>query len=546
MPEQRPTYEELSAQLAEYNSLIEAVRGHKADAILGNEQVAYIKPKDIEHALRTSEEKFRTLFHSGHFAIQLARIPDGELVDVNQAWQSMFGRPGSESLGRRFQEMELWVDKAEAAGFMEELQKGDRIRDRELRLLGPLNTVICVLANTDKVVLGGREFWLTTLQDITLRKAAEARLHESDRRKDQFMATLAHELRSPLAPLSNAVEVLARSWDNKQTFTDMLALMRRQLRQLVYLVDDLMDLSRVNRGVIPLHMRPTPLNEAIAQAVETDRTGIESKGHRLRMELCTEPVWLNADPIRLVQIFTNLLNNAVKYTDHGGTISVTCTADEQECHVSISDTGIGIDADHLPRVFDMFSQVEPNSTRTHGGLGIGLSICQQLISLHGGSIEARSNGLGQGSEFIVRLPRIPAPAADAPTPSLNGSTTPLRILVVDDNADSANSLALLLRAQGHHVTTAYKAQEALEHVQQDEPQLIFMDIGMPGMDGHACCQSIRDLTGDRIHIVALTGWGQDEDRRRSVASGFNKHLVKPIGMKDVLQVLEEVKKGAWT
>lgn len=542
MPDQRPTYEELSAQLAEYNSLIAAVRGHKADAILGNDQVAYIKPKDIEHALRTSEEKFRTLFHSGHFAIQLAQIPGCELVEVNQAWKTLFGRDENECMGRPFQEMDIWVDREEAAAYIADLRKGGRIKDRELRLIGPLNTVIDVIASTDKVVLDGREFWLTTLQDITLRKAAEASLQESDRRKDQFMATLAHELRSPLAPLSNAIEVLEGSAGDPVTATNMLAMMRRQLRQLVYLVDDLMDLSRVNRGVIPLHKRATQLNDAIAQAIETDRSGIEGKGHRLQLELCTEPVWLNADPIRLVQIFTNLLNNAVKYTDPGGLISVTCTTNDHECRVTVKDTGIGIDKEQLERVFDMFAQVEPTSTRTHGGLGIGLSICQELVNLHQGTLEARSEGIGKGSEFTVRLPRIPAPTAEVTRAYTPGSSVALDILVVDDNTDSADSLALILKAKGHTVNTAYSAKDALDKVRQSEPQVIFMDIGMPHMDGHACCQAIREISGDRIHIVALTGWGQEEDKRRSAESGFNRHLVKPISMKEVVTVLQGVRK----
>jgi PAS domain S-box-containing protein len=409
MPElQQPTYKELLAQLAEYVSLFDAMRAHQADALIGADQLAFIRPHDIEVALRSSEEKFRTLFHSGHFAIELANVPDGSIVEVNEAWGKLLGRKVGSVNGRSWQELGIWSDEETAANYKTKLRAGDPVVDRELVLLNGDGELVQVLANTDKVMLKGQEYWLTTLQDISERKAAEAGLLEADRRKDQFLATLAHELRSPLAPLSNALQILEDGPHDPQVVSQMYQLMRRQLQQLVTLVDDLLDLSRVNRGVVVLREAPVRVADALAQAIEANRPTLREKKHDLRMVAFNEEAWTYGDRTRLVQIFTNLLNNAIKYTDPTGSITVKCNCNDREVMVSICDTGIGIEPQQLARVFDVFAQVEPSSTRTHGGLGIGLSIVKQLVEMHGGSIEAHSQGKDKGSTFQVTLPRIRA------------------------------------------------------------------------------------------------------------------------------------------
>lgn len=365
-------------------------------------------------------------------------------------------------------------------------------------------------------------------------------LEEADRRKDEFLATLAHELRNPLAPLLNSVELLQLAGDGQPTPRKLADMMGRQVAHMVRLVDDLLEISRITRGTIELRRSRVPLAAVVAAAVETSRPAIDAAHHHLEVVLPHEPIWLDADPTRLAQVFSNLLNNAAKYTDPRGQIQLSAEQTVDDVVVSVRDTGIGIDEALLPRVFDMFAQGDSAASRSPGGLGIGLTLVRSLVEMHGGRVTARSEGLGQGSVLTVQLPaaepehRQVAPDADhepAPAASLP------RILVVDDNHDAADSLAALLEIIGAHAAVAHDGQTALEMLTAQRPDVVFLDIGMPHMDGYEVARRIRQMPGAQgVFLVALTGWGQQKDRMRSEAAGFDRHLVKPADI-DALESL---------
>lgn len=373
--------------------------------------------------------------------------------------------------------------------------------------------------------------------DITERKQAEQErerlleeLRDQDKRKDEFLATLAHELRNPLAPLRNGLEVLRMGGLSGEMAEEVRSMMERQLEQMVRLIDDLLDLSRISRGKIELRKERVELAKIVQTALETSRPAIDEAGHELQISVPTGPVYVDADVTRLAQVISNLLNNAAKYTERGGRIRLAVERRGGEVIVTVRDNGIGIPAHMLPHVFDMFTQVDRNLERSQGGLGIGLSIVKRLVEMHGGSVEARSDGHGMGSEFIVRLPvvlSVTQPQADDAEPIHPSSRR--RILVVDDNRDAAMSLAMMLKVMGNDVKTANDGLEALDVAAVYRPDLILLDIGMPRLNGYETAKQIREQAwGKRIRLVALTGWGQDNDRRKSQDAGFDSHMVKPI------------------
>jgi signal transduction histidine kinase/CheY-like chemotaxis protein len=396
---------------------------------------------------------------------------------------------------------------------------------------------------TDRLLLGvGANQAAVVLQH----KRTAAAFQELDRRKDEFLAILAHELRNPLAPLSNSLEVLKVAENSSELMEQTRGVMERQVRQMVRLVDDLMDVSRITRGKIELRREPTGLAAVLECAVETARPAIEASGHELTVTLPPEPVSLDADLNRLAQVFANLLNNAAKYTEPAGQIRLSAERQGSEVVVKVRDTGIGISGEVLPRVFDIFTQGDRSLERAQGGLGIGLSLVRGLVELHGGSVAAHSAGLGQGSEFTVRLPVL-APAAreirtvdgdsdgDGEPPAVAAHR---RILVADDNTDSVESLALLLTLRGSEVRTAHDGWEAVETAAAFRPDIVLLDIGMPRLNGYEAARKIREQArGKRVVLIALTGWGQDEDRRRSTDAGFDFHLVKPVDFAALEQLL---------
>ncbi len=359
-----------------------------------------------------------------------------------------------------------------------------------------------------------------------------AALMEADRRKDEFLAILAHELRNPLAPLRNALEAMRLKPHDREAASWARALMERQVAQMVRLIDDLLDLSRVSRGRIELRHERSDLATLVQGALDVCGPSIVNAGHRLTVELPGTPMPLVCDPTRVVQVICNLLSNAVKYTPPGGHITLSARRRHDLCEVSVRDTGIGIPSDMLARVFDMFTQVPHAIERSQGGLGIGLTLVKRLVELHGGQVEAKSVGPGLGSEFIVRLPERmtdhAAPVAVAALPD-KVSSPKQRILVADDNRDAADSLAVMLRIAGHDVRTAYDGQQALDVAETFKPSLALLDLGMPRVNGHDTARRLRETEhGRNIVIIALTGWGQPEDRNRSLAAGFDHHLVKPV------------------
>ena len=377
-----------------------------------------------------------------------------------------------------------------------------------------------------------------TVADITDRKLGEherehlvARLGEQDQRKDEFLATLAHELRNPLAPIRNGLQIMRRAPGDAEATERILAMMERQLGQMVHLIDDLMDLSRISRGKINLRKERIELAKAIQQAIEASRPFIAQGEHELLIKFPPDPIHVDADLTRLAQVFSNLLNNAAKFTDRGGCIRLTMQQLGADAVVWIQDNGIGIPAPMLPHVFEMFTQVDGDLGRSQGGLGIGLSIVKRLVEMHGGSIEARSEGPGSGSEFVVRLPVALPGAGDQPAdkPDTVHATARHRILVVDDNVDAAETLALMLTMIGHETLTAHDGLEALDVAAAFRPGVIVLDIGMPKLNGYEAARLIRQQAwGTDMVLIALTGWGQEEDKRRALEAGFDSHLVKPV------------------
>ena len=366
---------------------------------------------------------------------------------------------------------------------------------------------------------------------------SEEALREADRRKDEFLAVLGHELRNPLAPISNAVQILKRADLDEAQVAWCRDLIGRQVGHLIRLVDDLLDVSRITRGKIDLKKEPLALADIVQRAVETSRPLIDRRRHELIVRLPSEPIRVEGDLVRLVQVVSNLLNNAAKYTESGGRIWLTAQREGGEAVVSVRDTGVGIPAALLPRVFDLFTQMEPNVGCVESGLGIGLALVRSLVHLHDGRVEVHSEGPGQGSEFVVHLPLATTQLTDEVPPKVQHPAlhTKPRILVVNDNADVADSLGMLLKALGAEVHVVYDGMAALKALSVFEPALVLLDLGMPGMDGYEVARQIRQQHRFRdVTLIALTGWGQEEDRRRSRAAGFDHHLVKPVDP-DVLQ-----------
>jgi signal transduction histidine kinase/ActR/RegA family two-component response regulator len=376
--------------------------------------------------------------------------------------------------------------------------------------------------------------------EMAERRRAEEALRAAARTKDQFLATLAHELRNPLAPITNAVEILRRSGSGNPTQQRALEIMSRQVQQMVRLIDDLLDVSRITTGKVLLDMSRVDLVAVLNSAVEIAAPGIAARRHALSLDLPEGPVFVHGDSTRLAQVFANLLNNASKYTAEGGRIAVRLEEGPDECTVRVEDTGVGIAPEKQDSIFDMFVQVEdPASRAPKSGLGVGLTLARQLIELHGGSITVQSAGLGKGSEFVVRLRRgeLP-PAKPVPPPPVMAPLPRHEVLVADDNVDFANSLLSILESLGQSVTVVHDGFAALEAATRLRPHFVFLDIGMPGLDGYEVAQRLRrqPATCDAV-IVAITGWGQDKDRQRAREAGFDEHLVKPADVEHLVRLL---------
>jgi signal transduction histidine kinase/ActR/RegA family two-component response regulator len=377
---------------------------------------------------------------------------------------------------------------------------------------------------------------------------AQERLHLvdqlrlADRRKDEFLATLAHELRNPLAPLSNALELWRFAKNNPEQLDELRSMMQRQVGQMTRLIDDLLDVSRISRGKISLRTEPVDLRTLVSTTVESVKPVTAANNQRLDVSLPSEPVTISGDATRISQVIGNVLNNAAKYTPEGGRISVRLAWEGDKARISVRDTGCGIPPDQLSSIFEMFQQVDQTLDRAQGGLGIGLTLAKRLIEMHGGAIEATSDGQGQGSEFVITLPAeaVETVVESKPVPS---TTAPpklprRRILVVDDVHESAQTLARMLRAIGQEVDTAHDGYAALSHVSGHKPEVVFLDIAMPGMNGYEVARRIRcSIEIEAPLLIALTGYGQDDDRRRAFEAGFDFHLTKPVSIEQLSSLL---------
>jgi len=490
--------------------------------------------KRVEEELRASEQRFRTLANTVPVLIW-QNDEEGRNVFVNRYYLDFTGKPPEAVMGMGWYEV-VHPDDAPAyvAGYMDAVRRRQPWRnlDRVLRRDGQwrwFDNYAQPLFGPDGRYAGH----VGASLDITDAVLAEQALKETDRRKDEFLAVLAHELRNPLAPISNAVHLL-RHPDGRRRADRLVEMLGRQVRQMVKLVDDLLEISRITRDKIELHRQPLLLADVVHGAVETSRPLIDQQHHHLEVRLPDEPLTLEADSVRLTQVLANLLNNAAKYTDQGGRIDLEARRVGAEVEITVRDNGIGIPPGHLPEVFDMFTQAHRATGRGQGGLGIGLAMVRSLVQMHGGTVEAKSAGAGRGSEFIVRLPLAETPGAANAGAAADAATAPLagqRILVVDDNRDAAETLAMLLESDGARARAVYDGPAALAALPGLRPHTVLLDLGMPDMDGFEVARRIRtDPAWAGVRIVALTGWGQESDRERTRGAGFDFHLTKPVDL----------------
>ena len=501
-----------------------------------------------ERSVRESEERLRRAMNVSTVGVLFFRL-DGTITDANEAFQHMMGYSRQELVDQTHWKSltleqfhgvtELRARDLLERGETDPYEKQMRRKDGSVwwglfaptRLSGPGVAAECV------------EFVI----DISEQRHAQQALEEADRRKDEFLAMLAHELRNPLAPLKNGLQIARLTSGPDATLRRTIDMMERQLNHLVHLVDDLLDVARIRSGKVALRRERVLLREVLAHAVEVSRASIDARDQELAVEVVPEDLAVDGDFDRLAQIFSNLLSNSSKYTGNRGHIRLRMTRDGECAVVDVIDNGIGIPAEDLPKVFELFSQVREHQHRADGGLGIGLSLVQSLVAYHGGSVSAYSAGLGTGSRFTVRLPLLVAPieSREAESPAARSSTqSRRRILVADDNVDAAESMARLIALYGHEVEIAHGGFEALKKAERFRPDLLILDIGMPDLDGLETASRLRATPhGKNAVLVALTGWGQPADRERTTAAGFDAHLVKPIDEPTLLQTLGLANRG---
>lgn len=496
---------------------------------------------------RESEARYRLLFETSRDGIVTSDL-SRRITEANPAFQSMLGYTADELRALTYQDLtpSRWRDAEDAIVRDRILAKGDSGEYEKEYIhkdgsVFPVSLRAWPVVDAGGNVVGMRAF----VRDISDRKRAEEVLRDADRRKSEFLAILSHELRNPLATISSCLQVLRSAGKRDPSGERPLEMMDRQIGHLVRLVDDLLDVSRISHGKIELKKERLDLGLLVRRTVDSCREQMDAAGVLVRVNAPEEPVLVEADPVRLAQIFTNLLNNAVKYTDPGGNIEVVMSPGVDEAVVSVADTGIGVPKDTLPHVFDLFVQ-DRTSARAHGGLGIGLSLVRSLVELHGGIVEAHSAGEGRGSRFVVRLPLAAGIEANAPPPQAHPYTRTLsrRVLVVDDTQDVADSLALLLEMLGAQVRIAYSGPQALAACAEFEPELVFLDLSMPQMDGFETARHLRaSPSGRATSLIALTGWGEKDTRRRAEEAGFDRHLTKPAVISELQALLESASVG---
>ena len=497
-------------------------------------------------ALLESERRYRAIGESNDYGVWLCNAV-GRCTYLSESFLRLVGMTMEECADFGWTKA-LHPDEEEAtiAAWKSCIETGGRW-DRENRFKGADGEWHSVLARGVPVRNERGEIisWAGINLDIGRLKQVEQQLRDDDRRKDEFLATLAHELRNPLAPIVNSLHIMKMPNADAEIIQRTREMMERQVHHLVRLVDDLLDVSRVMRGKTELRLEQVEMATVVNRAVEMVQPLINEKHHRLDLSIPSNSLTVNADPVRLAQVIGNLLTNAAKYTDPNGTIDVSVRSDRNQVELTVRDNGIGIAPDMVPYIFDLFVQADHRSTKTQGGLGVGLTLVKTLIEMHGGSVEVNSPGLGQGSEFTIRLPLEPTDPVDHHDVRGTGIETAsqpssLRLLVVDDNQDAAVSLARLLTLEGHEVRIAHSGTDAFEILKTFLPHLLLLDLGMPDMDGYEVASRIRKMPGlENIVIAALTGWGQVEDRRKTSEAGFDYHLMKPLDLHELETILAD-------
>jgi PAS domain S-box-containing protein len=506
--------------------------------------------KRTEAALRESEDRFRGFTDSLPLIVWV-HDANGAQEFVNRTFCEFFGVSREEMRAGRWQTLMHPEDGAGYACAFFECVRDRRPFHGEVRVRRYDGEWRWIESWGRPRFSSSGEFlgFVGTSADITERKEAErkareseAALREADRRKDEFLAVLAHELRNPLAPIRNAVQIMRVAGVARAELEEARDIVDRQVKQLVRLVDDLLDISRISVGRMVLQQTVLDLRAAVDDALLISGPQLEEAEHRVTVDLPPHPVWVKGDGVRLAQVVSNLLNNAARYTPRGGSVSLRVTEEGADALVLVEDTGVGLSPGVLERIFEPFVQAEGGAARAAGGLGIGLALSRRLTEMHGGSIKATSPGPGHGSCFVVRLPSVrrERPTAFAATAGAAASGRTFRLLIVDDNQDSARSQAKLLHLLGHEVQAAFEGGEALRQVAAFRPEVVLLDLGLPGIDGYEVARRIRAMPEGRgVLLVAQTGWGQDDDRKKTAAAGFDAHLVKPVDLDALLRLLNE-------
>ena len=493
--------------------------------------------KQAEAAVEDSELRYRRLFETTHDAILILDASTKKILEANPFIEDLLGYSQAEFVGKELWQLGLFQDIEESKAAFRELQEQGYIRYERLPLETKDGRKVEVEFVSNVYQMEHRSVIQCNIRDITERSRLERQTHEQaealaelDQRKDEFLAMLSHELRNPLSAIFNALHILRLQGTENPIQQKARIIMQRQVGQLAHLIDDLLEVSRVITGRIQLHQERLEMRGIVERAIESARPLIDRCKHELSVSLPAEPIWLQGDPTRLEQVVVNLLNNAAKYTYEGGQIWLTAQQEGGEVVLFVRDTGVGIAPELLPRIFDLFTQADRTLDRSQGGLGIGLSLVQRLVELHGGTVEAHSVGLGQGSEFIVRLPALSlASESIAPIETAKQPAQTSRVLVVDDNMDAADMLVMMLQMSGHEVQAAYFGQTALEIAVEYQPDVVLLDIGLPDMDGYEVARHLRQQPQTKdVWLIAMTGYGQDSDRQRSQEAGFDHHLVKPV------------------
>lgn len=499
---------------------------------------------DLTERRRGDEDRFRlaAIVESSDDAI-ISKDLQGIITTWNRGAERLFGYTAQEAVGRSVTILIPPERNNEEPGILDRIRRGEpidhyeTIRRRKDGTLLNVSLTVSPLRDSEGRVVGASKI----ARDITERKRTEDALREADRRKNEFLATLAHELRNPLAPIRMGLELMELAGDDRETVVEVRRTLEGQTQHLIRLVDDLLDISRITSGKVVLKKERVELSDIVRSAVEATRSLFSESGHELVLSLPADPVSLEADPTRLVQVLTNLLTNAARYSPDRGTVTLTATVEGEELRILVRDTGIGIPDDMLERIFDMFEQVDRSLERTRSGLGIGLTLVRRLVELHGGTVTAHSEGPNRGSEFRLRLPIVASGAQETFTVTRHPpAARSLRVLIVDDNRDAARMLSMVVSHLQHDVRIASDGLEAIQVAGEFRPQVVLMDIGMPVLNGYEAAGRLRSLPwGREILLVALTGWGQAEDRKRSQEAGFDQHLVKPVDPQVLQRLLEE-------